>query len=101
MPKYKFEVPAPLDSATTFSKVKQLLQGENDFRKFDPNVVLTFDEPSQSCDLKGKQFKANLMIKPSGPNSSVVSVEVDLPLALSLFKGKIQEAIEKNIKRIV
>jgi len=101
MPKFKFELLAPLDSATTYSKIKTLLKGENDFKKFDPNVSCTFDEPGQTCNIKGQQFNADLHVKTTDPKNSTVMVEVEVPFALSLFKGKIQEAIEKNLKRIL
>lgn len=101
MPKFKFELPASLDSATAYNKIKILLQGENDFKKFDPNVSCTFDESSQMCKLSGKQFNAELHVKNTSPKTSTVAIEVEVPLALSLFKGKIQEAIEKNLKRIL
>lgn len=103
MPKFKFDLLAPLDSATTYGKIKGLLNGENDFKKFDPNVCCTFDEASQTCNIKGKQFSADLHVKNNQPNnskSSTVTIEVEVPLALSLFKGKIQETIEKNLKRL-
>lgn len=105
MPKFKFELPAPLDSATTYSKIKGLLNGENDFKKFDPNVNCTFDEASQSCNIKGNQFSADLQVKTNDQNSSnkssTITIEVEIPLTLSLFKGKIKETIEKNLKRIL
>lgn len=101
MPKFKFELPAPIDSATAFTKIKNLLNGENDFKKFDPKISCTFDEPSKKCSVNGSQFNATLQVKESGPKSSQVAIEVDLPLALSLFKGKIQEALEKNLKKIL
>ncbi len=101
MPKIKFALPAPLDSATTYDRIKNLLNGENDFKKFDPKVSYTFDDPSKTCNVKGSQFKADLMVKEQDAKSSTVAIEVDVPFALSLFKGKIQEIIEKNLKRIL
>lgn len=105
MPKFKFDVQAPLDSATAYGKIKNLLSGENDFKKFDPKVACDFDDPSKKCQIKGSQFKASLAVLPKDaqPNSqsSNIAIEVEVPLALSLFKGKIQEAIEKNLKRIL
>ena len=101
MPKFKFDLQAPLDSATTFGKVKTLLTGENDFKKLDPKVSCTFDEAGKTCDVKGSQFKANLKVFEKDTKSSTIAIEVEVPLALSLFKGKIQEAIEKNLKRIL
>ena len=103
MAKFKFELPAPQDSATTYKKIKTLLTGENDFKKYDPKVACTFDEPSQSCNIKGTQFKADLKVNNDTKNAkaSTVAIEVELPFALSLFKGKIQDIIEKNLKRIL
>ena len=103
MAKFKFELPAPQDSATTFGKIKTLLTGENDFKKFDPKVSCTFDEPSHACNIMGSQFKADLKVKNDSKNAqaSTVAIEVEVPFALSLFKGKIQAAIEKNLKRIL
>ncbi|AGH94839.1 polyhydroxyalkanoic acid system family protein [Pseudobdellovibrio exovorus] len=101
MPKFKFDLQAPLDSATAYNKIKTLLSGENDFKKFDPKVSCNFDDPSKKCNIQGSQFKANLAIQPQDSNSSKIAIEVEVPLALSLFKGKIQEAIEKNLKRIL
>lgn len=101
MAKFKFDVPAALDSATTYSRIKTLLEGENDFKKIDPKVNCTFDEPRHSCNIKGSQFTAALSVKAQDQKTSTVSIEVELPLALSLFKGKIQETIVKNIKKII
>jgi hypothetical protein len=101
MSKFKFEVPAPLDSASAYSKVKALLSGENDFKKFDSNVTCTFDEANKTCKVEGSKFKASLQIFDKDSKSSQIAIEVDLPLALSLFKGKIQETLEQNLKKIL
>jgi len=101
MPKFKFDLSAPLDSATAYGKIKKLLSGENDFKKFDPKVACDFDDPSKKCHIKGSQFKANLAVQSKDTSNSTIAIEVEVPLALSLFKGKIQEAIEKNLKRIL
>ncbi len=101
MPKFKFELPAPIDSATAFKKIKGLLNGDNDFKKFDSNISSTFDEATKVCYVKGSQFKAELQVKEKDEKSSQIAIEVELPFALSLFKGKIQDALEKNLKKIL
>ncbi len=101
MPKFNFELAAPLDSATLYGKIKNLLNGDNDFKKFDPKVSCTFDEANKTCNVKGHQFKAELKVKAKTEQSSAVNVEVEVPMALLLFKGKIQEAIEKNLKKLI
>ncbi|MBC7741957.1 MAG: polyhydroxyalkanoic acid system family protein [Bdellovibrionaceae bacterium] len=101
MPKFKFELPAPIDSATAFNKIKTLLNGDNDFKKFDANITSTFDEADKIFHVKGSQFKAELQVKEKDAKSSQIAIEVELPFALSLFKGKIQDALEKNLKKIL
>lgn len=101
MSKFKFEINAPVDSAKAYSKIKTFLSGENDFKKFDANVSCTFDESSKKCNVDGSQFKAVLQVFDKDASSSQIAIEVELPLALSLFKGKIQETLESNLKKIL
>ena len=101
MAKLKFDLPAPLDSAVAFNKIKTLLSGDNDFKKFDPKATCTFDEAGKKCVIKGSQFTAEMNIQSKGSSSSNVNVVVELPFAALLFKGKIQEMLEKNLKKIL
>jgi hypothetical protein len=101
MPKLNFELPSPSDSATTYGKIKTFLTGENDFKKYDNKVSCSFDEPSKKCHIKGSQFTANLKVADSKDKGSIVTIDVEIPFALSLFKGKIKEILEKNFKRII
>ncbi len=101
MPKFKFELPAPIDSATAFNKIKVLLNSENEFKKFDSKLTSTSDEAAKTFNVIGSQFKAQLNVIEKDEKSSRIAIEVDLPFALSLFKGKIQETLEKNLKKIL
>ncbi len=101
MSKFKFELPAPQDAATVYSKIKNFLSGENDFKKFDANVACTFDESSKTCNVAGSQFKAAMRVVPKDSSACQIVVEVELPLALALFKGKIQETLEKNLTKLL
>jgi hypothetical protein len=101
MPKFKFELQAPIDSATAYKKIKVLLNGDNDFKRFDSKISCTFDEASKKCNVNGSQFNATLQVADVDSKSSQVAIEVELPFALALFKGKIQEALEKNLTKIL
>lgn len=101
MAKLNFELPAPSDSATTYSKIKAFLSGENDFKKYDDKVSCTFDESSKKCHINGSQFKAELKVLDGKDKGSTVAIDVEIPFALSLFKGKIKDILEKNLKRII
>lgn len=100
MPKLNFDLPAPINADTAFSKIQAFLNSENNFKKLDPKLITSFDAASKSCQLNGSQFKANLQVKPQNDNCSV-AIEVDIPFALALFKGKIKEEIEKAFKKVL
>ena len=101
MSKFKFELPAKYDSATVYSKVKTFLSGDNDFKKFDPNVSCTFDESNKTCLVKGSQFSAMMQVVPKDSSTCQILIEVELPIAFTLFKGKIQETLEKNLSKLL
>jgi hypothetical protein len=101
MAKLKFDLPAPLDSAETYNRVKKFMSGDNDFKKFDPKVSFNFDDPSKKCKIKGSQFEAELCIQAKDAQNSQIAIEVEVPMALALFKGKIKEILEKNLKKIL
>ena len=101
MAKLKFDLPAPSDSATTYEKIKKHLSGENVFKKYDSKVVCSFDEASKKCRVKGSQFDAELSVHKKSDKESLVAIEVEVSMALTLFKGQIKEMIEKTLKKII
>lgn len=101
MPKINFEIPVPVDTKTAFKKVKTYLSKANDITKFDSKTECTFDDKKHTCSLKGSQFKADIsMSDGKKEDSSIIEVNIDIPLALVLFKGKIKEMVEKSIKKV-
>jgi len=101
MPKFNFEIPAPLESKTAFDKIKVFLNSENSFKKMDSQITCTFDETQKSCHLNGSQFKAVLNVHSESHDKSKVFIEVEIPFSLSFFKGKIKDEIEKVFKKIL
>ncbi len=101
MPKIKFNIPSPLDAATTYTKIQGFLKSENDFTKFDPSVQCTFQDSSKNCHVKGSQFTADLKINDGPASKSSIEVQVEIGLALTLFKGKIQEMLEKTVHKVL
>ena len=99
MPKINFELPVSVDAETAYKKIKTFLSSDNDFKKFDPKVTCTFDEDEQACSIKGSQFTARITAVEKKSKTNV-EVQIDIPFALVLFKGKIQEIVEKNIKKV-
>ena len=100
MPKLNFELPSPIASDEAFTKIQSFLTSDNHFKRLDPKLSTTFDQSNKSCQINGSQFKANLKVNTQN-NASLVAIEVEIPFALALFKGKIKEEIEKAFKKVL
>lgn len=100
MPKINFELPVPVNNKTAFKKIKDFFKGDNDIKRFDAKASCTFDEDHSICHLKGSQFSAKIQTTEINADKTNVNVEIDIPLSLVLFKGKIKELVEKNIKKV-
>jgi hypothetical protein len=98
MPKFTIDYDSKVAAPEAFQKIKEFLGKEDGIRRFDPKVECNFDEPSQSCQIKGAQFKAELKIA-SVSDGSKVSITVDLPLLLTPFKSKVQETLLKQLSK--
>jgi hypothetical protein len=101
MPKINFTIPSPLDAPTTYSKIQGFLKSENDFTKFDPSVKCTFEDIKKNCHVKGSQFSADLKVSDGPASKSTIEVQVEIGFALTLFKGKIQEMLEKTVHKVL
>lgn len=98
MPKFKVEAPSPLNAKETFGKIKTFLETADDLKKIDPNLTCSFDEAKLKGHAKGKQFKADISISQENPHC-VVSIEIEIPLLLTPLKGKIQESLQRKLKK--
>ncbi len=98
MPKFKVETPSSLTPIETFAKIKTFLETADDLKKIDANIVCTFEESKLRGLAKGKQFKAEISVQPGNP-ACMVNVEVEIPLLLSPLKGKIQESLQRKLKK--
>lgn len=100
MPKFNVEHSCAVNSNDAYQKLKTALSADGDFKKIDPNIEYKFNDSQLTCDIIGKQFKANLKISENGPGSQVI-VTVDLPLLLAPFKGKVQETLQKKLAKVL
>lgn len=98
MPKFKVESPSSLEAKETFKKIQHFLETSNDLKKIDPHIECTFEESKLKGMAKGKQFKAEISIEKGNPHCKVC-IEVEIPLLLTPLKGKIQESLERKIKK--
>lgn len=98
MPKFKVETTSSLSAKEAFGKIKNFLETTEDLKKIDPQIVCSFEDSKMKGSAKGKQFKADISVHENSPNC-LVSVEVEIPFLLSPLKGKIQESLERKIKK--
>ncbi len=100
MPKFTIDTKSEQNPTQTFEKIKKFLETDQDLKKFDPKLQCTFNASQLKGEAKGSQFKANISVNPNADNSKcVVSIEVDLPLMLTPFKGKVQETLQKKLAK--
>ncbi len=98
MPKINVDHQTTASTDEAFKKIKEFFETDTDLRKIDPNIKVSFKESDKTGKATASQFSANIEVKASG-KGSVVSVVVDLPMLLTPFKGKVQETLEKKLKK--
>ena len=99
--KLNFTIPSPLDQDETFEKIKNFLSADNDFKKFDSSVTCEFNPADKQCKINGSQFNAELKVKNDTKDKAKVEINVEVGMALALFKGKIQEVLEKTVNKLL
>jgi hypothetical protein len=100
MPKFTVEAQTSHAPQAAFTKLKTLLDKDADLRRFDSKYSCEFDEQKLTGLASGGQFKAALQVEPASGGSKV-AITVDLPFALSLFKGKIQNILQEKLNAIL
>ncbi len=98
MPKFTVEHQTAQETKNTFNKLKDFFTTGEGLKKIDPKVECSFDDQTQTCQLKGSQFKADVQVV-SDSTGSKVKIIVDLPFLLTPFKGKVQEGLQKMLKK--
>ncbi|MGE3974467.1 MAG: hypothetical protein AB7F59_08080 [Bdellovibrionales bacterium] len=100
MPKVVIERSSELAPKDLFEKIKNMLSDDKDLRKLDPNYKCQFDEGSMTGQAKGGKFDAKMSIKSVSGKTSV-SLEVQLPLLLTPFKGFVEKTLGQKLDSIV
>ena len=100
MPKFTIDHISSHDVSAAYQKLKEFLSNEEEIRRFDPKMKISFNDDKKSCELQGSQFKAELAVASSGTGSKV-QVHVDLPLMLTPFKGKVTEALQRKLAKYI
>lgn len=98
MPKFDVEHQSTQSAQEAFEQFKKYMNSANDMQKLDANIKCTFNDAKLTAELKGSQFKADVLVS-ANSNGSTVKVTVDIPFLLTPFKGKIQESLLKQFAK--
>lgn len=98
MPKFNVEHQSTKSAQEAFSQFKNYMNSGNDIQKLDANIKCTFNDSNLTAELKGGQFKADVLVS-SNEKGAIVKVTVDIPFLLTPFKGKIQETLLKQFAK--
>lgn len=98
MPKISVNHDSTSAAPEAFERIKKFFETDQDIRKIDPNIKVTFTDETMAGKATASQFSANFSVLPSGAGSKV-AVTVELPFLLTPFKGKVQETLEKKLKK--
>ncbi|MCC7405838.1 MAG: hypothetical protein IT288_15670 [Bdellovibrionales bacterium] len=96
MPKVTVSCQSNCSTQEAFSRIRKVLEHDQDLRKLDAHYKCQFDETKLTGQADGKHFKAQMSIAGKG-NGSAVEIVVDLPLALSLAKGLVQKTLQRKL----
>jgi hypothetical protein len=98
MPKFEVVHHTSLGPEAVFDKLSQFMSQQEEISKFDSGAKWTGDVKSKTGQLKGKQFSAQVSVKPDQGGSKVV-IEVEIGLLLTPLKSKITEVLQAKLKK--
>lgn len=80
-----------------FKAVREYLEGRDTLNKIGAKI--RWEEKSCSGVIEGGAFSGALTVTADGKDS-LVAIEIELPLLMSAFKGKVKEELAKHLSRI-
>lgn len=98
MPKITVNHESQTAAPEAFEKIKNFFETDQDIRKLASDMKVSFSDDKLTGKATASQFSADFSVKAEGAGSKV-SVLVDLPFILTPFKGKVQETLEKKLKK--
>jgi hypothetical protein len=98
MPEVTVDHSCSVGPAEAFKIVRQLFETDEDLRRFAPDARCAFDESSLSGTLTADRVSVSIAVSPADSGSRV-SVSVDLPPLLALFRGKVLEVLHAKLKQ--
>ncbi len=97
MPQVKVEHEIKGKRQDVYKAVKTYLDGRDTLGKLGAEMV--WNDKACSGKIEAGNFSGALEIKEDGSNSKV-AITIELPMMLSLFKGKVSEELKKHLSRV-
>lgn len=98
MPKITVDHKTSSNADQAFEQIKEFFANDQDLRKIDPNIRMSFTDASKTGKATASQFSADFAVK-AVADGATVSVSIDLPFILTPLKGKVKETLEKKLKK--
>jgi hypothetical protein len=80
-----------------FAAVKKYMEGRDTLSKLGATV--NWDEKACEAEIEASNFSGNISVTEKS-GSSTVAINIDLPLLLTPFKGKVEEELKKHLGRV-
>lgn len=97
MPKVKVTHDVKGKKQAVYEAVKKYLEGRETLDKL--GATMNWKDKSCTAELEASNFSGELTVTEKGANSTV-AIEIDLPLLLTPFKGKVEEELKKHLGRV-
>jgi hypothetical protein len=98
MPKLTVKKTCSMPPEDAFSKFSEILKNDTELKKLDAAYSCQFEASDLTGVATGKMFKAKMKVAKNSAGSEV-EIEVELPFALSLIKGMVQNTLQKKLDK--
>lgn len=102
MPKVKIQKSLSVQADELFKIIQDVLTSDKEVKALEPNLELKPEKSEKGIigKIKGSRIKGDFKISPESDKSSLVDIELSLPLMLAPFKGLVQKKIEEKLSKL-
>jgi hypothetical protein len=99
MPNINVEKETSKSPSEAYQVVKEFLSDDAGLRGIDPQYTCSFNDEAKTGKIDGLRFSAEVTVVEAGSGSKV-SIDVELPIMLTPFAGKVRSMIERKLERL-
>ena len=98
MPKVKVAETISGSKKDVYKAVKTYLNGRDTLAKLGAEI--DWDDKSCSGEISASNFSGQIAVEEKSASKALVQIDIDLPLLLTPFKGKVEEELKKHLGRV-